>query len=380
MVLPSLPVRFSASKSWIANAALALTSVVVTLLAAEFALRAFHPVPFSIEKNMYFIADPYTGYRLKPGSVGVFSGGIPAIANRNGHRSDEIEPFKPVGVQRILVIGDSFTVGASVEQSETYSSVLQRLLNGDPVYGKGTRFEVINAGVGGWNPFQYAQYYQHYGPELEPDWVIVGLFVGNDVLKVVDSLDRTMTAVMGRRVSRKAAASPWIGLRVALHEHSHLARLVLHQSGPALSYHREVCDEIPNFLVRIEYGRRHVYRKDRPMLAVKVSRAVQQVARIKRLADQAGVRMLVVLLPDENQINPALQKRVFDDPDRYDLDLPQSLLVEQFGDAGIDVLDVLPSFRADSRCLYQNDTHWTAEGHALVAQQIYRTLLDRFDR
>lgn len=355
-----------------------------TLLAIEFALSVFYPIPFSIERNMYFVADPYTGFRLKPNSVGVFSEGIPALTNSNGHRSDEIEPFKPVGVQRILVLGDSFTVGASVEQSETYSSVLQQLLNLDPQRAEGTslrtRFEVINAGVGGWHPFQYAQYYQHYGPELQPDWVIVGMFVGNDVLKVVGSVDRLMTAVMGRRISRKAAADPLIRWRIALHEHSHLGRLVLHQARPEFSYRREGCSEFPDFLLRIERGRRNVHRKDSPELAVKVSRAVRQIARIKALADQAKVQLLVVLLPDENQINPALQKAIFPEPENYDLGLPQSLLVEQFAAAGIEVLDLLPSFRADRRCLFQNDTHLTAEGHALVAEHIRAAIAERSRR
>ena len=373
-----------AVRAWIANGALVLASVVVTMLAVEFALAVFHPIPFSIERNMYFVADPYTGFRLKPNSIGEFSDGIPAIANSNGHRSDEIEPLKPPSVLRILVLGDSFTVGASVEQSETYSSVLQRLLNGElqPIDGTEPRMriEVINAGVGGWHPFQYAQYYEHYGPKLEPDWVIAGLFVGNDVLKVVESVDRLQTAVMGRRVSRQAADDPLVRIRVALHEHSHLARLVFHQARPEFSYHRERCDEFPDFLVKIERGRRNVHRKDSPKLAARVTRTVRQVARIHVLADQAKVRLLVVLLPDENQINPALQKSIFREPELYDVDLPQALLVDQFAAAGIEVLDLLPSFRADPRCLYQNDTHWTPEGHERAAEGIHAAIAERIRR
>ena len=56
---------------------------------------------------------------------------------------------KPPGVFRILVLGDSFTVGANVRQEEAYPKVLEKRLQS--VYGP--RIQVVNAGVGGWDPF-----------------------------------------------------------------------------------------------------------------------------------------------------------------------------------------------------------------------------------
>lgn len=358
------------ARSLIANLTLALAGVALTLGVIELLLASLRPVPYSIERNMYYVADPHTGYRLKPYGQGEFAGRIEANANRHGHRSDDVPLFKEPGVFRILVLGDSVTVGASVEQSETYASVLQALLNRDAP----PHVEVLNAAVGGWHPFQYAQYYEHYGPEFEPDLVLVGFFVGNDILKVVDSKDALHTAVLGRRVSRRAADSPLVKLRVALHEHSHLARLLLSPSQPRGSFARTSCDELPPFLLRIQRGRREIHRKDSPQLAAKAARAVRHIQRIQQLTAQAGIPLLVLLFPDENQLNPALQALVFPDPALYDLELPQSLLRELFAQAGVEVLDLLPAFRADSRCLFQNDTHWTAEGHALVAQQVYDRL------
>ena len=63
---------------------------VLTLGAVELGLAIFHPVPYSIESNMYFEADPYTGYRLKPGGIGHYQMGIPAVANSHGHRDVEV--------------------------------------------------------------------------------------------------------------------------------------------------------------------------------------------------------------------------------------------------------------------------------------------------
>src|SRR5712675_1655356 len=55
-----------------------LLSCLLALGALELGLSAFHPVPFSIESNMYYEADPYTGFVLKPGGIGHFQMGISA--------------------------------------------------------------------------------------------------------------------------------------------------------------------------------------------------------------------------------------------------------------------------------------------------------------
>jgi hypothetical protein len=44
----------------------------LTLIAVELALRAVWPIPHGIDRNMYFSPDPYTGYRIKPNSIGSF--------------------------------------------------------------------------------------------------------------------------------------------------------------------------------------------------------------------------------------------------------------------------------------------------------------------
>ena len=153
-----------------------LLTCVVTLGFLELALSVFYPIPFSAESNMYFEPDPYTGYKLKPGSVGYYQHGILAITNSHGHRDNETPLKKPAGIFRVLVLGDSFTVGANVQQHEAYPQVLEGKLR--QIYGQ--RIQVVNSGVGGWEPFQYAQYFEHYGRLFEPDLVIVGFFVGND--------------------------------------------------------------------------------------------------------------------------------------------------------------------------------------------------------
>jgi GDSL-like Lipase/Acylhydrolase family len=353
-----------------------LFQVVVPLLAGvltigmlELGLAIFHPIPFSIETNMYFEADPYTGYRLKPGGTGHFQMGIPAVANSQGLRDVEVSLRKPPGVFRILVLGDSFTVGANVRQEEAYPKVLEKRLKS--VYGP--RIEVVNAGVGGWDPFQYAQYFSHYGYKFEPDLVLVGFFVGNDTFDDKTSVEQSNMAILGHTVRPEVAARRFINLEVFLYDHSNLARLLLNR-GPVVSdsFVRKRCDDFTEQYLAIQRARlpNHLrYNRERRHSALN---AVDQIRRIKDLAGEP-VPVIVALLPDENQVNPALQSRVVNATSLsdYDFEMPQSMLVEMFREIGVATIDLLPAVRADSRCLYMNDTHWTPEGQALAASVIF---------
>lgn len=341
-------------------------STVVTLLALEALFASFHPVPFSTERNMYFVADAEMGYRLMPNSHGAWGPGIPADVNANGHRDVPTTVDKPAGVFRILALGDSFTVGADVRADEAYPKVLERLL----AARTGRRVQVVNTGVGGWDPFMYAQYYAHDGRAFRPDLVLVGFFVGNDAYSPIARVEDTPTAVAGRRVSRVAASlGPLATAAVWLTEHSHLVRFLLQRSPEPLEVTRARCDQFPAEYLALQRERlvNHV-PPDAAHLAL-ADNARRQIARIKTLADADGSPLLVAFLPDENQVNPALRRALLspDEERAYDFAQPQALLARTFADAGIPTLDLLPAFLADPRCLYGNTSHWTPAGHALAA-------------
>jgi hypothetical protein len=107
--------------------------------------------------------------------------------------------------------------------------------------------------------------------------------------------------------------------------------------------------------------------------------SLAQVKRIKALADRDSIPVVVVFLPDENQVNPYLRKILLKDKDQtqYDFNMPQSMLVSMYAENGIITIDLLPHFRNDSRCLYMNDTHWTPEGHRLAASVIYQKIREK---
>ena len=277
-----------------------------------------------------------------------------------------------------MALGDSFTDGANVAEDEAYPEVLEDLLNSRAA----TRVEVVNAGVGGWDTSQYAAYYQHYGWKFSPDLILVGLFVGNDVIFNFRQ-DETLTAIMGHRAHVKDASNPLIHLKIFLYQNSLIARGLL--SGQYIGFNttvnvkREICSDFSDKLLAAQryYLPNHLKTKDQER---RNQLAVEQIRKIKKLAERDSIPVVVVLIPDEAQINTDLRQALLTDEDRkrFDFDMPQAALKGMFADAAIPVINLLPYFRNDSRCLYMNDGHWTAEGHELAASIIYESIIAEY--
>jgi hypothetical protein len=114
-------------------------------------------------------------YEFRPGTEGRFYGHEVRI-NALGMRDRERTAQKPAGVFRILVLGDSHGFGWRVAQDESFAAVLQALLDARAP----GRFEVLNAGIPGYNTVMEARVFEHRADELAPDLVLIH-FVDNDM-------------------------------------------------------------------------------------------------------------------------------------------------------------------------------------------------------
>jgi hypothetical protein len=91
-------------------------------------------------------------------------------------RSPEIGPHRP-GVVRVAVIGDSFTEGMGVKEEDTYARVLHRLLNTGAESG---HWEVFNCGRRGYD-FPALHDLFETVLSLQPDVVIYGMVLNDTV-------------------------------------------------------------------------------------------------------------------------------------------------------------------------------------------------------
>lgn len=93
--------------------------------------------------------------------------------NALGFRDAEVGP-KPPGVLRVFVLGDSFTEGQGVRESDAYPRVLEALLNA----AEPGRWEVRNGGRRG---ADFPRLYEHFEAlvRLAPDLVVYGMLLND---------------------------------------------------------------------------------------------------------------------------------------------------------------------------------------------------------
>src|SRR5262245_64249912 len=87
---------------------------------------------------------------MLPGVQGIYSGAF-YRNNSAGFRGRDYEKPKPPGVFRIVIAGDSVTMGSGVEDDEAYPALLERALE---ARHEPRRYEVLNLGLIGLNIHQ----------------------------------------------------------------------------------------------------------------------------------------------------------------------------------------------------------------------------------
>jgi lysophospholipase L1-like esterase len=102
---------------------------------------------------------------------------VRVTTNALGFREPRLPAPKPPGTVRIVVIGDSFTQGYGVDESEACPRQLEALLG---AWDRSRRYEVINLGVPGACPPDYLYNLREVGLAYHPDVVVVGV-MANDV-------------------------------------------------------------------------------------------------------------------------------------------------------------------------------------------------------
>lgn len=379
---------------------LVLAAALLAMGIAELALRLAAPqrtLSRIIEaKPARYRASDILPYELQPGSAGYFREvefRVRESINSDGFRGAElIEGAEP----RIVAIGDSFTFGHGDVDSGAWPARAQRKL---AAATGNERLEVVNAGfAAGDYPDTYLTFLRHRAARLDPDWIVVGLFVGNDLDE--DGLgERQWTEVddegLPLRIDRVDVKvvdgyrwpSRFGRYDVPVLRESHLAILV----ADALFVPSRPPESLYN---------PWIYRRQ---WAPRTERAHELVCRLvgasAREAARLDARFLVALFPAQIQVYP----ESFDLTDLdHDLDKPQRRLRACLGARGIDVVDLLPVFRraaagaalddevarhldgprtragnGTERLYFRFDSHWSPAGNELAAATMASALLER---
>lgn len=349
-------------------------SAAVGLLIAEFAVRLARPQPVLIVSKGLYAPDPPRRYRLQPGFQGRITNRVeydtPVSINRAGLRGPEVGR-KPPGTFRVLALGDSFTFGVGAREEEAYPARLQEILR-----SRGIAAQALNAGAPGFGVPDEVAWYQRWGRPLEPDAVVLAVFVGNDLQDAAPDIPKAV-AVDGALViegEKTRSLSRW------LYHHSHLYALL---KGSALGGTvRRLLGKPEPLDVRQLRQEMELYSKGPLPKELREGAAATEKA-VAELGREGGPRILAVIIPSLIQVDPtrwnASLERFGLDPARYDPRRPNDLLRGICGRHGISILDLTPPFAEaigrGERIYLPIDQHLTPAGYRLMAEKVAAELL-----
>jgi lysophospholipase L1-like esterase len=355
---------------------LVLTAVAVLAL-AEGAVRAFRPQPAFYASPGLYVADPLVRHRLRPGLRGVVGNWSEFTTrvriNALGIRGPEIGPRRP-GVHRVLVLGDSFTFGTGVEEAEAFPAEIAGGLT-----RRGTPAEGINAGIGGYGVPDEVAWFEHYGMQLHPDLIVLGIFTGNDLQDAAPDRPRTFVVdgdILDAAELHRSSFFHW------LFQHSQLFALLKYSIPPSFDrpLRRALHMPEPGAIRGLREEMALYDPRNRP--AAERGGAASEAA-IRHLLDLTGAEhpdhpaIVAVLLPSKLQADEREWSRTLRElglsPKDADRTLPNEVFSGVLARCGVPALDLTPAFSQEIRqgktLFFPEDQHFTVAGHRLVADR-----------
>jgi|GEM_PF-6329325 len=362
-----------------------------------------------------FEKDGLNTYRHRPGSSARNGYGIPApeikINNLGLRDSVDFEGNKD-NQKNLLLIGDSFTFGTGVDQSETFGEQLQGSLNPKlkplsfdsemPRGGLSTSlnlpseagtfalsttdfaapdWQVWNAGHIGYSVGQYYLLLKKYADLMPLDTVVINIFVANDITELrrknwLKNNQGDLAQVQDLKVF--ANADNKLESRTSVVPKSR-AWHWLNQRMQVLKYKLELEDPEfadPTLTWPVFLDKQHPAWD--PKLPRYWTRFFQGLQLIDDYARDNNIETHFVLIPMDVQVDESYKSkyaRLYFDDDAWNKNRPQTEIMNFCAARQLSCLDLLPVFRAredraDLFFNYNADPHFDVLGHTVTAKLI----------
>ena len=273
-------------------------------------------------------SNPELPFHHAPHRSGQFYG-AEITTNAFGFRDREYPVARTPGRRRIIMLGESFTLGWGVALADTYSKQLERLLN-----ESGDSTEVINLGVGNYNTVMELALFRAQGQQFEPDQIILMHYI-NDLEPTPKVVSPLKAAILTRSYLLALLSDRYIKLKPVL-------------SG--------------GYDWRAYYG--GLYDPNAPGYAPNRKALVDLIA----LCRERGIALLIASIPELRELK--------DYPFPQAIEFPRAIAAEHkipFVNLLPDLVDQPP----ESLWVTVEDPHANGKANGIIAQALFQRLRKR---
>ncbi len=295
--------------------------------------------------------------------------------NPLGLRDDaDLTLAKPAGTQRVLVVGDSFVLGYTVERHDHFVDLVERALVAD-----GRKVQLLNGGTEGYSTDQEVAWLRRDGFAFAPD-IVVACFFQNDAWmngktsysgtpKPRFALDGTLEPAAANTAPRRG----WLATRTALFG-------LVDTLQTSMRYGKELAFQEGGMSMPMD----EVVMLRTPPAAVADcwTRTAAGFRELKKSCDEKGAKLLLVAIPTREEIEPGALARWCDArgvaPDAVDPQSPAQKALALASAAGIATLDpkaaLVAAAKDGTKVYFEKDWHLNPAGSRVLARQLYDTL------
>ncbi|MCE7993719.1 MAG: hypothetical protein HEP71_17165 [Roseivirga sp.] len=314
------------------------------------------------------------------------------VNNSKGFRSTiEYSHKKPPSTIRVLSIGDSFTSGYRVGQEETYSYLLEKALN---ELQDSVNYEFMIANVS--NPTYAIKYLNEHGLQYNPDIVLLGVTIGNDLTENIYSLieygkyklvgtelienpmldqsklDSMMSVPLPQNTYESGYeindfTDRFLFPRILKSFGRYKGEAIYGEKGKVPPYHYDIVNGLSTFLIDKSPDLEEMYHK-----------SGQVFDALEALSIKANFELKIALFPQRYQVNQLDLEKTIDaynlKEEVFDWNQPNTILGEFCRQKDLNCMDLLTEMKNQTESLYLpgGDMHWNAKGQAVAAQIILK--------
>ncbi len=362
-------------KELLINLTLLIATIAIFFILLEGYFRLANPQScYAFPKGIYEESSSLC-YKLSSnteGSVSQPEYKVTYSVNSKGLRDSEYNYTKSLEKKRIIALGDSFQFGHGVEQNETYTELMEKMLNDE-----GKSIEILNFGIPGYGTGQELEYLKTEGLKYRPDIIILSFFTED----LFDNLHESCTRYVrdGYLVDNATSEERTATFKI---------KLFLNQDVQSYCFLKNSYLKLPE--AKKKYSGRigiegtaveSMQKNETEQIKRAWTKTNLQIVRLSETAKANNASLVIVVIPHQVQVDTdiwnGVKKEYNLNENDYDQSLPSQEIKELGSKLGITVVDLLPGLTEENnkkKLYYPIDGHFNREGQKTASEIAYNEL------